>query len=165
MLTRLTLTLLACVLTFGTASAQTPEASPSASPVAGQPGCAGLEDWFQSLAAAINGNEGLAIMQHAAYDPLALSGEDAATAVDALDELIATVEALTPPEPAVAYHLAYLDLLAWYRDLAANTDDLAHQQIINHDRALFGTLGQAVYSGQIACGYDVWNSAWKAAFP
>lgn len=166
MMTRLVaLALLALLLTFGPAHAQTPIASPQASPVAAMAGCAGLANWFLALATAIEGNEGLAIMERAAYDPLALSDEDATTAVTTLDALIATVEALTPPEPAVAYHRAYLDLLAWYRDLAANTDALAHQQIINNDRALFGKLGQAVYAGQLACGFDVWNTAWESAFP
>lgn len=153
------------LLLLGAASAQTPMASPEASPVAIGTGCAELSGWFQDLAAMIAGNQGLALMQSVDFDALALTEDDATLVVTSLNTLIPEVEALTPPAPAAAYHRAYLGMLGWYRDLAENRDSAAHQRLINNDRTLFAQMGQAVYLGQATCGTTTWNDAWSAAFP
>lgn len=161
----LPLVLLAIALTYGTASAQTPEASPVAAPAAFTGGCDDLGPYFQHIADLIRDNEGLAIMETVAFDALALSREEAETVVTSIDELIARVGAVSPPEPAAAYHQAYIAMLTWYRDLAANRDPMAHQQLINNDRKLFAQMGIAMQQGQSACGATAWIDAWRAAFP
>jgi hypothetical protein len=161
----LALVILAVTLTFGTASAQTPEASPVASPVAFTGSCEDLEPYFLHLAGLIHDNEGLALMEAVAFDALALSKEDSETVVTSIDDLIARVGAVSPPEPAAQYQEAYLAMLTWYRDLAANRDPMAHQQLINNDRRLFAQIGIAVQQGQSTCGATAWTDAWQAAFP
>ena len=141
----------------------TPEASPAASPVA-VIGCDALGHYFLKVAALVEANEGLALLREDGFDPIALSDADAELVVESLDDLIAEVAAIDAPEPARAWHAAYLDLLGWYRDLAATEDPLALQAIVNNDRQLFGNLGMAQLAGQAACGYDAWTDAWKAAF-
>nr|MBA3377685.1 hypothetical protein [Chloroflexia bacterium] len=47
----------------------------------------------------------------------------------------------------------------------AYRDEASHQQLINNDRRLFSIMGQAIQSGQAACGYAAWNDARDAAFP
>lgn len=157
----LALALLAFTLAFGAASAQTPEASPAAF----TGGCDDLEPYFLHMAGLIRDNEGLALMESVAFDALALSREDADAVVTSIDGLIARVGAVTPPEPAASYHGAYIAMLTWYRDLAANRDPMAHQQLINNDRRLFSQMGIAVRQGQSACGAAAWTEAWQAAFP
>ncbi len=168
----LALVLLAITLTFGAAGAQTPQASPAASPVASPVaaaaftgGCDDLEPYFLHLAHLIRDNEGLALMESVAFDVFALSREDSDTVVTSIDDLIARVDTVSPPEPAAAYHQAYIAMLTWYRDLAANRDPMAHQQLINNDRKLFSQMGIAVQQGQAACGATAWTDAWQAAFP
>jgi hypothetical protein len=162
---RLALVILAVTLTFATAAAQTPEASPVPSPVAFTGGCEDLEPYFLHLASLIRDNEGLALMKAVAFDALALSEEDAETVATSIDDLIARVREVSPPEPAAQYQQAYLAMLTWYRDLAANRDPMAHQQLINNDRRLFAQIGIAVQQGQSACGATAWTDAWQAAFP
>jgi hypothetical protein len=162
---RLLLALLAVVLTVGSAAAQTPEASPIASPTVFAGGCDDLGLYFQHIADLIRDNEGLALIEAVAFDALALSGEDADAVVASLDELIPRVGNVVPPEPAAQYHQAYIAMLTWYRDLAAHRDPMAHQQLINNDRKLFAQMGIAMQQGQSACGATAWNDAWQAAFP
>lgn len=150
----------AAVVTQGT-----PEATPAASPVAIGDGCNGLGTYFQQLAGLTLDNEGLVIMREAGFDALTLTNEQAATVVASIDDLIPQLEGIAPPEPAVPYHRAYLEMMTWYRDLAANRDESSHQRLINNDRRLFSIMGLAIQSGQSACGYDVWNDARNAAFP
>jgi hypothetical protein len=142
----------------------TPTASPIASPIADNDGCDQLHGYFQALADLTLENEGLVIMRESAFDVLALPDDDAATVVASLDAVIPLVQALDVPDPALAWHAAQLDLLAWYRALAANRDGLDHQRLINDDRRLFSAIGRAALTGQTACGYETWNNAWSAAF-
>jgi len=143
---------------------QLQNATPAASPVAFAAGCAGIGPYFQEVAALVEGNPGYAIMREAAFDALALSDDEAATVVVAIDEILPYLDAITPPEPARAWHTAYRNQIAWYRDLAANRDPLAHQRLINRDRHVLSDLGTAWLAGQSACGYTAWNNAWNAAF-
>ena len=159
-----------CVLPLVSATAQsTPEASPQASPpsepVAGSNGCDGLGAYFQQLADLTLDHEGLVIMREAGFDALVLSADDAAAVVTSLEVLIPELEGMKPPAPAIPYHRAYLEMMAWYRDLAAYRDEASHQRLINNDRHLFSIMGLAIQSGQSACGYDAWNDAREAAFP
>ncbi len=142
-----------------------PPASPMASPVAVGDGCDGLGAYFQQLADLTLENDGLVIMREAGFDALVLSADDAATVVTSLDGLIPELEAMMPPEPAILYHGAYLEMIAWYRDLAAYRDEASHQRLINNDRRLFSIMGLAIQSGQATCGYEAWNEARDAAFP
>ncbi len=143
----------------------TPGATPLASPVAVSAGCDGLGSYFQNLADLALGNVGLAILRDVNFDVLALSEEEAADVAASLDALIPQIEEMDVPEPARAYHAAYLDIVEWRRALAADRDSLAHQRLMNDDRRLFPALGQAIQAGQAACGVDAWNDAWNAAFP
>lgn len=147
------------------AAQATPDASPQASPVAIATGCDGLPAYFQQLAELTRENDGLVIMRGAGFDALALSDAEATTVVAALDALIPELEAVTPPEPATAYHQAYLEMMAWYRALAADRDAASHQRLINDDRRLFSLMGLAIQNGQAECGYAAWNDAREAAFP
>ena len=142
----------------------TPPATPAASPVALSNGCDQLGAYFQALADLTLENEGLVIMRDSAFDALALSDDEAATVVAAVDDILPRVEALDVPVAALAYHAAQMEILIWYRDLAANRDPLAHQQLINNDRRLFSAIGQAVQIGQSTCGFTAWNDAREAAF-
>ncbi len=145
----------------------TPPATPAASPVGGG-GCDGLGAYFQQLSALTLDNEGLVIMRSARFDALMLTDADAATVVASIETLLPELEALQPPAPAALYHGAYLEMIAWYRDLAADRDEASHQRLINNDRRLFSIMGQAIQSGQSgqsACGYAAWNDARDAAFP
>ncbi|MDQ3657927.1 MAG: hypothetical protein M3457_22985 [Chloroflexota bacterium] len=142
-----------------------PQASPSASPIAVGNGCDALGTYFQQLADLTLENEGLVIMREAGFDALALSADEATTVVVSLEDLIPELEGMAPPEPARLYHNAYLEMMAWYRDLATYRDEASHQRLINNDRRLFSIMGQAIQSGQAACGYAAWNDARDAAFP
>jgi hypothetical protein len=142
----------------------TPQATPAASPVASSNGCDQLVAYFQELADLTLENEGLVIMRESAFDVLALSDHEAAVVVASIDDVIPLVEAIDAPAPALAYHAAQVEILAWYRALAANRDPLVHQQLINNDRRLFSAIGQAVQIGQTTCGFDVWTDARDAAF-
>ena len=135
---------------------------PEASPVAADP-CAALAPFFEQVATLAADNEGLAIMQRAGHDVLALGDDEAVTVVTELDALIASIDGIDAPEPARAWQAAYLALLRWYRDMAASRDPLALQRIINNDRRLFGNLSTAQLQGQQACP-KTWDSAWSAAF-
>lgn len=139
------------------------QATPTASPVA-TTGCEGLPSYFAELAGLTLEHEGLVLLRGTGYDALALTANEAATVVASLDALIPQLEAMTPPAPAVAYHGAYLEMMAWYRALAAYRDAASHQRLINDDRRLFGLMGLAIQSGQAECGYEAWNSARDAAF-
>ncbi len=141
----------------------TPMASPVASPVV-ETGCTALGPYFLELADFVRDNEGLRLLRAAGFDALALSDADAELAVTSLDELIAGIRAIAPPHPAATWHSAYVDQIVWYRAMAATRDPLTLQSIINDDRRLFGNLGRGLLEGQSACGYAVWNDAWKAAF-
>lgn len=144
----------------------TPPATPAASPVGGGGGgCDGLGTYFQQLSALTLDNEGLVIMRAASFDALVLTDADAATVVASIETLLPELEALQPPAPAALYHGAYLEMMAWYRDLAADRDEASHQRLINNDRRLFSIMGQAIQSGQSACGYAAWTDARDAAFP
>lgn len=159
-----------CFLPAASAIAQgtpevSPQASPSASPVAVGDGCDGLGAYFQQLADLTLENDGLVIMRGAGFDALVLSADDAAAVVASLDALIPELEAMIPPEPAILYHGAYLELTVWYRDLVAYRDQASHQRLINNDRRLFSIMGLAIRSGQAACGYAAWTDARDAAFP
>ena len=159
-----------CVLPLVSAAAQStpeasPQASPSASPIAAGNGCDGLGAYFQQLADLTLANDGLVIMREAGFDALVLTGEEAATVVISLDDLIPELERMKPPAPAIPYHRAYLEMMAWYRDLAAYRDEASHQRLINNDRRLFSIMGQAIQSGQSACGYAAWNDTRDVAFP
>ena len=153
-----------CLTPASATTEATPQASPAASPVA-VGGCGGLGAYFQQLADLTVANEGLVIMREAGFDALVLSTADAATVVTSLDNLIPELEAMLPPEPAIPYHGAYLEMMTWYRDLAADRDEASHQRLINNDRRLFSIMGQAIQSGQATCGYAAWNDARDAAFP
>ncbi|MGB3305894.1 MAG: hypothetical protein WBA63_06895 [Thermomicrobiales bacterium] len=147
-----------------TASTGTPIATPDASPAAAGNGCDQLVPYFRQLAALIEGNDGLAILRTVNNDVLALSETQAATVVASLDELIPHVRAITPPAPATAYHQAFVDYLAWYRDLAAHRDPASHQRLINADKRIVPAIGRAAFTGQAICGADVWNNAQQASF-
>jgi hypothetical protein len=157
--------LLAAMLLGGIASAGTPStpvATPAASPVASD-GCNGLEAYFMAVAALADANEGLAVMQEVGHDVLKLDSDEVALVVTELDALIASIGEIDAPEPARAWQAAYLDLLRWYRNMAASRDPIALQRIVNDDRRLFVNLATAVLSGQMACP-GTWDPAWDAAF-
>lgn len=143
----------------------TPVASPQASPVAIDDGCAGLGVYVKGLADLTLDNEGLVILREVGFDALALSADDAVTVVASIDRLLPELRRIAPPEAARPYHSAYLEVMAWYRNLAADRDEASHQRLINQDRRLFGLMGLAIQSGQLACGYDTWTNAYEAAFP
>ena len=161
------LSILAAVLVAGPADSllanATPEASPMASPVAGN-GCAALGPYFLGIAELTSTNEGLLLLDAHAFDTLALTDPEATTVIAGLDELIASIEAIQPPAPAADYQRAYVAMLTWYRAMTANRDSLDHQRLINNDRQLFAQMGRAILAGQSTCGYDVWNAAWEEAF-
>lgn len=142
-----------------------PTASPQASPVAVGNRCDGLGAYFQALAGLTLDNEGLVIMREASFDALVLSNADAATVVTSIETVLPALEALQPPAPAALYHGAYLEMMAWYRDLAADRDEASHQRLINNDRRLFSLMGRAIQAGQTTCGYAAWTDARDAAFP
>ncbi len=158
--------ILAMLVPLPAAFAQaTPEASPMASPVAARDGCDSLGPYFQQLADLTLENEGLVIMREARFDALALTDEESATVVASLDTLVPELEEIEAPEPARLYHTAYIEMVAWYRALAADRDEASHQRLINDDRRIFILMGLALQAGQSACGYDAWNDAHEAAFP
>ena len=142
----------------------TPTASPVASPIA-QDDCSGLETYFLDLADLVREDPALVTMRGVGFDALALSEAEANAVVADLDLLIPTVEALAVPAAAEGYHVAYLAMLIWYRDLAEHRDAASHQRLINNDRHLFGDLGLGVMQGQTACGVERWNAAYESAFP
>ena len=142
----------------------TPAASPVASPVAVD-ACTGLEAYFLDLAGLVTNDPALTTMRGVGFDALALDDDEAAAVVLDLDLLIPAVEALTVPPAADDYHIAYLAMLAWYRDLAEFRDPASHQRLINNDRHLFGDLGLGVQQGQVTCGFERWNAAYDLAFP
>ncbi|MBA2470504.1 MAG: hypothetical protein H0V37_13955, partial [Chloroflexia bacterium] len=115
----------------------TPAASPVASPVAGTDGCDGLGAYFQQLADLALQNEGLVLMRAVGFDALALTEEEAATVVRSLDDLILELGKIEAPDPARLYHTAYIEMVAWYRALAADRDEASHQRLINDDRRIF----------------------------
>lgn len=163
----LVVAILAVIPFAGVAAQATPEASPAASPVAvAGAGCEGLSAYFQELAGLTLDHDGLVILRDAGYDVQTLTADQAAAVVRSLDTLIPMLQAITPlvPAPAAAYHAAYLEMMAWYRALAAYRDEASYQQLINDDRRLFALMGLAIQSGQAACGYEVWNDARDAAF-
>ncbi|MGI8483882.1 MAG: hypothetical protein ACR2OU_06430 [Thermomicrobiales bacterium] len=143
------------------------EASPSVSPAATPAGngCDALEPYFQQMADLILPNEGLAILKTVNNDVLALTGTQATNVITSLDDLIRRVRAITPPPAVSAYHLAYIDLVEWYRDMTATRDLLSHQRLINGDKRIVPAIGRAVHTGQTTCGAGVWNAAREAAFP
>ncbi len=140
----------------------TPVATPSASPVAAGE-CGDLAGYFAQVSDLAKANAGLAAMQEAGHDVLSLDDAAAALVVVEIDNLIVSIQALAAPEPARAWQAAYLDLLRWYRDMAASRDPIALQQVINNDRRLFVNLSTAVLSGQLACPGS-WDPAWSDAF-
>ena len=141
-----------------------PVASPASPPAATGTGCDRLVSYFRQLAALIEDNDGLAILRTVNNDVLALSETQATTVVASLDDLIPRVRAITPPAPATAYHKAYVDYLAWYRDLAAHRDPASHQRLINADKRIVPAIGRAAFTGQAICGADVWNDAQQESF-
>ena len=147
---------------IATAAPFTPVATPVASPVAGT-GCNGLASYFQAVAALVDANAGLAVLEEAGNDVLKLDRDEATLVVRDLNTLIASIGEIAVPEPALAWRAAYLDLLSWYRDMAASRDPIALQRIINTDRRLFVNLSTAILSGQVACP-AAWDPAWSAAF-
>jgi len=153
-------------LSAGSGSGQraTPVASPVASPVAAD-ACTGLESYFLALADLVTDDPALETMRGVGFDALALSEAEAAAVVLDLNLLIPDVDALPVPPAAEGYHVAYLAMLTWYRDLAEFRDPASHQRLINNDRHLFGDVGLGVQQGQMACGYERWNAAYDAAFP
>jgi hypothetical protein len=157
---------LSLVLSAGSVSGKraTPAASPVASPVAIDD-CTGLEAYFLNLAGLITDDPALTTMRSVGFDALALGEEEAAAVVMDLELLIPAVEALAVPPAAEGYHVAYVAMLTWYRDLAEFRDPASHQLLINNDRHLFGDLGLGVRQGQVACGYERWNAAYDDAFP
>lgn len=143
----------------------TRETSPSASPAATPAGngCDVLRPYFQQMANLILPNEGLAILKAVNNDVLALTGTQATNVITSLDDLVRRARAITPPPAASAYHLAYIDLIEWYRDMTATRDLPSHQRLINGDKRIVPAIGRAVHTGQITCGADVWNDAREAA--
>ena len=157
--------LLAAVLLGDIASAGTPPspvATPAASPIASD-GCDGLAAFFLTVAKLADANEGLAMMQEVGHDVLKLDSDEVALVVTELDALIASIGEIDAPEPARAWQAAYLDLVRWYRNMAASRDPIALQRIVNDDRRLFVNLATSVLGGQAACP-GTWDPAWDAAF-
>jgi hypothetical protein len=156
--------LIAAVMLGGiaTAAPSTPVATPVASPIA-SPGCDGLAAYFQAVAGLVDANVGLAVLEEAGNDVLKLDRDEATLVVTDLNTLIDSISELAVPEPARAWRAAYLDLLRWYRDMAASRDPIALQRIINTDRRLFVNLSTSILSGQVACP-ATWEPAWSAAF-
>lgn len=128
-------------------------------------GCKALGPYFQQLAELVTSNDGLITLGTVDHDVLALTGAQATDVVTSLDDLIPRLQAITPPAAAAAYHIAYIDLIEWYRDMAATRDLLSHQRLINGDRRILPAIGRGVYLGQSICGAHVWNAAQQAAFP
>jgi hypothetical protein len=157
--------LLGITMPLGVHAQATPPATPAASPVASSTGCDQLGAYFQALADLTLENEGLAIMRDSTFDALALSDDEAAAVVTAVDAVVPLIEALEVPDPALDYQAAQLAMLAWYRALAENRDPMVHQQLINQDRQVFSAMGRAVQIGQSICGFESWNDARENAFP
>lgn len=122
-------------------------------------GCGQLPAYFAAANALVAGNEGLAILNGAGYDVLALTADEAPAVVASLDALLAAWDRLAPPPAAEGWHEATRDLYAWYRDMAADRDHLDHQRLINGDKTIVPALGRATMAGQQACGYERWNEA------
>lgn len=143
------------------------EVSPSASSAATPPGngCDALGPYFQQMADLILPNEGLAMLKTVNNDVLALTATQATRVITSLDDLIRRAQAITPPLAASAYHVAYIDLIDWYRDMTATRDLLSHQRLINGDKRIVPAIGRAIFLGQTTCGTDVWNAAREAAVP
>ncbi|MGB3328958.1 MAG: hypothetical protein WBA46_08405 [Thermomicrobiales bacterium] len=142
------------------ASMRVDAATPPArgTPVAA-PGCDVLPAYFAAANALTAANEGLATLKTVNRDVQALSDAQAEAVVASLDGLLAAWDRLTPPPAARAWHDAYRDLFAWYREMAANRAHLDHQRLINGDRTIVPAIGRAVASGQATCGYGAWNAA------
>ena len=157
---------LALALSVGSVSGQpaTPPATPVASPMTDD-GCGSLETYFLTLADLVREDPGLATMRSVGFDALALSETEANAVVADLNLLIPAVESIDTPPAARNYHIAYLAMLTWYRDLAEHRDPASHQRLINNDRHLFGDLGLGVMQGQMACGVERWDLAYETAFP
>ncbi|MGI8483259.1 MAG: hypothetical protein ACR2OU_03235 [Thermomicrobiales bacterium] len=158
------------LIQFATATAPTEAsrdasrpASPATTPTGN--GCDMLGPYFQQMADLILPNEGLAILKTVNNDVLALTTTQAATVITSLDGLIRQAKAITPPPAAGAYHLAYLDLITWYRDMTTTRDLLTHQRLINGDKRIVPAIGRGIHLGQTTCGANVWNAARDAAFP
>lgn len=154
----------------GSGSVATPSVSqeiPAATPsvIAAGNGCEALGLYFQNLADLVIPNDGLITLETVDHDVLALTGAQATAVVTSLDALIPRLQAITPPAAAAAYHIAYIDLIEWYRDMAATRDLLSHQRLINGDKRILPAIGRGVYLGQSACGADAWNAALERAFP
>jgi hypothetical protein len=143
----------------------TPVASPIAAPTSLGSGCDQLGSYFKQLAKLAAENEGLSILGKVNNDALALTTAQATRVANSLDDLIAALKAVTPPPAAKTYHLAYIDFITWYRDLALHRDAASHQRLINADKRIFPALGRGISAGQAICGADVWNDAQRAAFP
>ncbi|HEU0163647.1 MAG TPA: hypothetical protein VFQ54_01310 [Thermomicrobiales bacterium] len=163
--TMLTLAFASCSPLAAHAATGTPAASPITVPTVTGNGCDQLGSYFKQLAKLTAENDGLTILATVNNDALALTSAKAAEVARSLDDLIAELKAVTPPTAAKTYHLAYIDFITWYRDLALHRDAAAHQRLINADKRIFPALGRGISAGQAICGADAWNAAQQAAFP
>lgn len=146
---------------------RTSEASPVATPVASPTvtnGCDALPAYFQTLATTSRENDGYVTVRSNPNGVFALPADQVELVASSLENLIRELDAIDPPDPAVAYHAAYIQLVVWYKDLAEALDVVSHQRIINRDKQLFPNISRATYAGQAICGTDVWTTAWNAAF-
>lgn len=144
--------------------ASTPEASPAASPIAAN-GCDRLGAYFQALADLVLANDGMQLIPGSASSIASLSEEERVRVAAALTELLPALQQIEPPAPAVRYHVAYISLITWYRDLAGADDPASWQRLINNDRQVARDMGQGTFFGQATCGAAVWDNAREAAFP
>jgi hypothetical protein len=144
----------------------TPEATPAtpvASPVATN-GCDALPAYFQQLATLTRDNVGYVTVRTNPNGVFDIPTDEAEEIAVSLDLLIAELDAIEPPAPALDFHEAFSQLVLWYRDLATAEDFSSYQRIVNRDQRLIPALSQATFSGQSICGATAWTNAWDDAF-
>lgn len=137
-----------------------PDASPAATPAVFV-GCEHLGAYFELVLGTMDENEGYRRVRENQTGVFGLPAAEAEAIASSLDGLIAELEAISPPEPAAAWHAANLDIVRWYRDLARAEDAAAYQRIVNEDRRLVPALSRATLAGQSACGFDTWGAAFN----
>ena len=138
-------------------------ATPEASPVANDD-CADLPAYFQNLADLTGSNSGYIAIKSDAATVFDLPADVSQTISTSLEELIRQLDSMEPPVAAEDYHEAFVDQVAWYRDLVSAVDFAAYQRIVNRDKQLVPAMSRAILAGQAACGVDTWADAYNDAF-
>jgi hypothetical protein len=154
---------LAPLVTHAHAATPPASATPAATPlVFGS--CDDLGPYFAAVAGLANGNAGYVAVRTHPDGVFQVDSAEADARIAALDGLVASLAAIAPPVEAAAWHAAFSDIVAWYRDLAASPDMASYQRTVNRDKTLIPALSRATIAGQAACGADVWQEAYDAAF-